>query len=68
MRYGVTDTDNSVISHNLLIDREIPNQHPIESISGLRLELDEKYVKPVAGIPITDMGFNPATQEGRSAR
>lgn len=64
MRYGITDMESSVISHNLLVDRETPNQHPIEAISGLRLELNEKYVKPNTGIPISDMGYNPATQEG----
>lgn len=64
MRYGVTETDNSIISHNLLVDRQLPNQHTIEAISGLRIELDSKYVKPSTGIPIEDMGYNPATKEG----
>lgn len=64
MRYGVTETDNSIISHNLLVDRQLPNQHTIEAISGLRLELESKYVKPTDGIPIEDMGYNPATKEG----
>lgn len=64
MRYGVTETDNSVITHKLIVDRELPNQHPMHAISGLQLVLDEKYEKPRNGIPITDLGFNPATQEG----
>jgi hypothetical protein len=47
--------------HNLLINRGLPDQHTIESVTGLRNSLDGKYEKPNTGIPKTDLGFNVAT-------
>lgn len=47
--------------HNLLVNRGLPDQHTIESITGLRTALDRKYEKPFTGIPKTDLGFAVAT-------
>lgn len=47
--------------HNLLINRGLPDQHTIESITGLRDLLARKYEKPFSGIPKTDLAFEVAT-------
>lgn len=47
--------------HNLLVNRGLPDQHTIESITGLRTLLNKKYEKPFAGIPKSDLGFDVAT-------
>lgn len=47
--------------HNLLINRGLPDQHTIESITGLRTALNAKYQKPFTGIPKTDLAFDVAT-------
>lgn len=47
--------------HNLLINRGMPDQHTIESITGLRDVLNKKYEKPFGGIPRTDLGFEVVT-------
>lgn len=47
--------------HNLLINRGLPDQHTIESITGLRQALDRKYEKPLSGIPKSDLAFPVAT-------
>ncbi|URZ18524.1 hypothetical protein [Clostridium felsineum] len=49
--------------HNLLFNRGLANQHPIESIVNLKDELASKYVKPNAGIPKTDLDFLVVTQD-----
>lgn len=41
--------------HYLLDGLDVVDQHPIEAIIGLRNELDEKYVKPLGGIPSSDL-------------
>lgn len=55
-----------VNDHNLLINRGLANQHPIESIVGLIDALNSKYVKPAIGIPASDLAFNVVTQEDLS--
>lgn len=40
MKYGVTENDSSVVSHNLLIDKELPDQHPMSSINNLNPTLN----------------------------
>lgn len=47
--------------HSLLINRGMPDQHTIESITGLRDVLNKKYEKPYGGIPRTDLGFEVVT-------
>ena len=47
--------------HSLLINRGLPDQHTIESITGLREALSKKYEKPLSGIPKTDLAFDVAT-------
>lgn len=47
--------------HNLLVNRGLPDQHTIESITGLRQALDRKYEKPFSGIPKSDLAFPVAT-------
>lgn len=47
--------------HNLLVNRGMPDQHTIESITGLRDVLNKKYEKPFGGIPRTDLGFEVVT-------
>lgn len=54
---------NDINDHNLLFNRGLANQHPIEAISGLLEALNEKYVKPNTGIPISDLGFEVVTQQ-----
>lgn len=39
------DTSMGTYKHNLLINRELEDQHPIEAITGLREELDQRVVK-----------------------
>lgn len=41
--------------HYLLDGLDVANQHPIEVVTGLREELDKRYIKPVTGIPSTDL-------------
>jgi YD repeat-containing protein len=41
--------------HYLLTGLDVPDQHPIEAIIGLQAELDKKYVKPLGGIPASDL-------------
>lgn len=64
--------------HNLLKNLDAKDQHPIDSIIGLREELDKvqpishieglqealdsKYVKPEDGIPLTDLAETVVTQ------
>lgn len=48
--------------HNLLVNRGLPDQHPIESITGLREALNRKYEKPFSGIPKTDLAFDVVTR------
>lgn len=40
--------------HNQLLNRDAPDQHPIESISGLSEELDCLYENQTPFIPITN--------------
>lgn len=47
--------------HSLLINRGLPDQHTIESITGLREALAKKYEKPLSGIPKADLAFDVAT-------
>jgi hypothetical protein len=60
VRKGYPETS---ISHNLLTNLNVPNQHPIEAIIGLKEALEHKYEKPATGIPKTDLGFSAATEE-----
>ena len=50
---------NSSLSndHNTMINRDLPNQHPIASIEGLVEKLKEKYDFPLDGIPLNDLAF-----------
>lgn len=50
---------NSSLSndHNTMINRDLPNQHPIESIQNLQETLDSKYDFPLDGIPLKDLSF-----------
>ena len=47
--------------HSLLVNRGLPDQHTIESITGLREALNRKYEKPMSGIPKKDLAFDVAT-------
>lgn len=47
--------------HSLMINRGLPDQHTIESITGLREALSRKYEKPLSGIPRSDLAFDVAT-------
>lgn len=47
--------------HSLLVNRGLPDQHTIESITGLRDALSKKYEKPLSGIPKTDLAFDVAS-------
>lgn len=47
--------------HSLLVNRGLPDQHTIESITGLREALAKKYEKPLSGIPKADLAFDVAT-------
>lgn len=55
--------EGGTYDHSLLVNRGMPDQHSIDSITGLRAILDSKYEKPFSGIPKKDMGFNVATIE-----
>lgn len=41
--------------HYLLDGLDVPDQHPIEAIIGLKEALESKYVKPKGGIPSSDL-------------
>jgi hypothetical protein len=41
----ISNTETSTIFHNELLNRDLPNQHPIEAITGLREALDERDAK-----------------------
>lgn len=58
---GAGGGSGGTYDHNLLINRGLPDQHTIESITGLKGQLDKKYEKPFSGIPKSDMGFDVAT-------
>ncbi len=47
--------------HSLLVNRGLPDQHTIESITGLTQALARKYEKPMSGIPRSDLAFDVAT-------
>ena len=63
VRKGNTNINND---HNLLFNRGLANQHPIESITGLQEALSEKYTKPMTGIPSSDLSFSVVTQNDLS--
>lgn len=56
-----TGSGAGTYDHNLLVNRGMPDQHTIDSITGLRTALNAKYEKPFSGIPKTDLGFSVAT-------
>jgi hypothetical protein len=58
---GGSGSGSGTYDHNLLVNRGMPDQHTIESVTGLRTALDKKYEKPFSGIPKTDLAFNVAT-------
>lgn len=58
---GSSGSGSGTYDHNLLVNRGLPDQHTIESITGLRGALDKKYEKPYSGIPKTDLSFDVAT-------
>ncbi|WP_422661756.1 hypothetical protein ACK8P5_25720 (plasmid) [Paenibacillus sp. EC2-1] len=58
---GSGGASGGTYDHNLLINRGLPDQHTIESITGLRTALNKKYEKPFSGIPKTDLAFDVAT-------
>jgi len=60
IRRGNTGLSND---HNLLLNRGLNDQHPVESITGLRQELDTKYTFPSAGIPKKDLAFPVAEEQ-----
>ncbi len=51
--------------HNALTNRDASDQHPISAITNLSTSLNEKYVKPQNGIPVSDLedGIIPDTEE-----
>lgn len=58
---GGSGGGSGTYDHNLLLNRGLPDQHTIESITGLRPALNKKYEKPFSGIPKADLAFNVAT-------
>lgn len=64
VRVGNVGTSND---HNLLVNRGERDQHPIESITGLRVELNQKYTFPSGGIPRKDLAFIAATLDDVNA-
>lgn len=54
-------TVSYINNHPALMNRDLVDQHPIKSITGLIDALDEKYVKPEEGIPKDHIGFDVAT-------
>lgn len=48
-------------NHPALMNRDLIDQHPIKSITGLIDALAEKYIKPDSGIPKDHIGFDVAT-------
>jgi hypothetical protein len=58
---GGSGSGSGTYDHNLLVNRGMPDQHTIESITGLRTALSKKYEKPFSGIPKTDLAFDVAT-------
>lgn len=54
-------TVSYINNHAALTGRDLMDQHPIRSITGLIDELDSKYVKPDLGIPKDHLGFDAST-------
>lgn len=54
-------TVSYINNHAALSGRDLMDQHPMRSITGLLEELDKKYVMPDSGIPIEHLGFDAAT-------
>jgi len=56
---------NSSLSndHSTMINRDIPNQHPIQSIENLEGVLESKYDFPDGGIPLKDLAFEGVEKE-----
>ncbi|AGF59580.1 YD repeat-containing protein [Clostridium saccharoperbutylacetonicum] len=48
--------------HFLLEGLDKPNQHPISAIIGLQDALDSKYIKPIGGIPGSDLAEKYVSQ------
>lgn len=53
--------NTSTNNHDLLLNRDLENQHPIKSITDLKEILEKKYEKPVNGIPLKDLDEDVAT-------
>ena len=54
-------TVSYINNHPALMGRDLSDQHPMRSITGLLEALDEKYVKPPSGIPKEHIGFDVAS-------
>lgn len=60
---GAGGASGGTYDHNLLVNRGLPDQHTIESVTGLRPALDRKYERPLTGIPKSDLGFSVVSKE-----
>ena len=55
IKLKILGNQNTTNLHSLLMGLDLPDQHPIETIIGLRAELDKRYMKPAGGIPSSDL-------------
>lgn len=61
LRLNRKGTVSYINNHPALIGRDLSDQHPIRSITGLLEELESKYVMPDSGIPKDHLGFDVST-------
>jgi hypothetical protein len=62
IKLKVTGKEITTNAHYLLDGLDKPNQHPISAIIGLQDALDSKYIKPIGGIPASDLAEKYVSQ------
>jgi YD repeat-containing protein len=62
IKLKVTGKEITTNAHYLLGGLDKPSQHPISAIIGLQDALDSKYIKPIGGIPASDLAEKYVSQ------
>lgn len=57
LKFSLTSTITTD-DHSQLVNRDLPDQHPMDAITGLLDALAKKYEKPEGGIPREDLAFD----------
>lgn len=60
-KFGVIDEVPIIPTHAMLEDRDLPSQHPIEAVDGLREELDQTVKRVILGEDELELHQNTVT-------